>query len=94
MGGIDGRAGEDPLASVMPGDDGGLGDVASAEDRREGAFRSVDSFVEQGAQERARSYQQAGTDDYAYADRQTQPPGELDGGDGSMLSAFLLWFVG
>jgi hypothetical protein len=54
---VDGRAGEDPLVGVMPGHDGSLGEVASAEDPREGAYRSIDSFVEQVAQERARSYQ-------------------------------------
>jgi hypothetical protein len=53
----------------MPGHDGGLGEVASAEDPREDACRSIDSFVEQVAQERGRSYQQAGPADDTYADQ-------------------------
>jgi len=53
----------------MAGHNGGLGEVASAEDPRENACRSVDSFVEQVAQERARSYQQPGPADDTYADQ-------------------------
>jgi hypothetical protein len=75
----------------MPSRDRGLGEVASAEDPRQGACRSVDSFAEQTPQECVRSYQQPDPDGDPYADQQAKPPGKLvvaRGGNGDWSSYF------
>jgi hypothetical protein len=71
-----------------------LGEVASAEDPREGACRSVGSFVEQVAQERVGSYQQPDPYDDAYADQQAQPRGKLVVVTDAIVTAFLFRLVG